>query len=181
MSRVEVIDENIEAVAGGTLNSQGIGGMSTKIEAAKLATCSGVDVLIANGREPNILLRVDDGEVTGTLFVATGSKLESRKRWMLSGLACQGRVVVDTGAVRAMKRSAGSLLPAGVVEVAGFFGRGDIVDVVAADGSRIATGIANYSSEDVERIRGQHSDRIADVLGYSYGDEVVHRNNMVVL
>ena len=181
MSRIEVIDETIEAVAGGTLNSQGIGGMSTKIEAAKLATCSGVDVLIANGREPNILLRVDDGEVTGTLFVATGSKLESRKRWMLSGLACQGRVVIDAGAVRAMKRGAGSLLPAGVVEVTGSFRRGDIVDVVTVDGSRIATGIANYSSEDVERIRGQHSNQIADLLGYSYGDEIVHRNNMVVL
>jgi len=155
--------------------------MSTKIEAAKLATCSGVDVLIANGREPNILLRIDDGEVTGTLFVASGSKVESRKRWMLSGLACQGRVVVDAGAVRAVKRGSGSLLPAGVVEVAGSFARGDIVDVVSAEGLRIATGIANYSSEDVERVRGQHSDQIADLLGYSYGDEVVHRNNMVVL
>jgi glutamate 5-kinase len=181
MSRVEVIDESIEAVAGGTLNSQGIGGMSTKVEAAKLATCSGVDVLIANGREANILLRIDDGEVTGTLFVASASKLESRKRWMLSGLACQGRVIVDAGAARAIKRGAGSLLPAGVVAVKGFFGRGDIVDVVGADGSRIATGFANYASLDVDKIMGQHSDRIADVLGYSYGDEIVHRNNMVVL
>ena len=181
MSRVEVIDESIEAVAGGTLNSQGIGGMSTKVEAAKLATCSGVDVLIANGREANILLRIDDGEVTGTLFVASTSKLESRKRWMLSGLACQGRVVVDAGAARAIKRGAGSLLPAGVVAVKGLFGRGDIVDVVGADGSRIAIGFANYASLDVDKIMGQHSDRITDVLGYSYGDEIVHRNNMVVL
>lgn len=181
MSRVEVIDESIEAAAGGTLNSQGIGGMSTKVEAAKLATCSGVDVLIANGREANILLRIDDGEVTGTLFVATASRLESRKRWMLSGLACQGRVVVDAGAARALKRSAGSLLPAGIVDVKGSFGRGDIVDIISAEGSRIATGIANYSSQDAGRIRGRHSDQIVDVLGYSYGDEVVHRNNMVVL
>jgi glutamate 5-kinase len=181
MSRVEVIDESVVAAAGGTLNSQGIGGMSTKIEAAKLATCSGVDVLIANGRERNILPRIDGGEVTGTLFVASASKLESRKRWMLSGLACQGHVVVDAGAARALKRGAGSLLPAGIVEVKGSFGRGDIVDIIGAEGSRIATGIANYASLDVARIRGRHSDDIVDVLGYSYGDEVVHRNNMVVL
>jgi len=181
MPRIEAIDEGIEAIAGGTLNSQGIGGMATKVEAAKVATCSGIDVVIANGREHNILLRVDDGEATGTRFVAAANRMESRKRWMASGLACQGRIVVDAGAQRAVGGGAGSLLPAGIVEVQGSFDRGDIVDIVGARGRRVASGIANYSARDIESIKGHHSDRISEILGYSYGDEVVHRNNMVVL
>lgn len=181
VQRVDHIDEWIVSLAGGTLSGQGIGGMVTKVEAARLATCSGVDVIVANGHEPDVLRRLDAGESVGTLFAASVSKLESRKRWILSGLASHGRVIVDVGAVRALRKSTGSLLPAGVTSVVGRFERGDIVDIAAEDGARVASGIVNYSSEDLERIKGQHSERIADVLGHAYGDEIVHRSNMVVL
>ena len=179
--RVDHIDEGIVSLAGGTLSGQGIGGMVTKVEAARLATSSGVDVVVANGHEPDVLRRLDAGESVGTLFPASVSKLESRKRWILSGLASHGRVIVDGGAVRALREGTGSLLPAGVTSVVGQFRRGDIVDIAAEDGARVASGIINYGSEDLERIKGQHSERIADVLGHAYGDEIVHRSNMVVL
>jgi len=178
---VETIDGTIEALAGGSLSGQGVGGMSTKVEAARLATCSGVDVVVASGHEPDVLLRLDAGERIGTLFPASSSKRESRKRWMASGLASHGRITVDRGAVRALQKATGSLLPAGVVGVTGVFGRGDIVDVVAEDGVRVASGIANYDSADVKKVQGRHSDQMAAVLEHFYGDEIVHRNNMVVL
>jgi glutamate 5-kinase len=178
---VQTIDSTIECLAGGSMSGQGIGGMSTKVEAAKLATCSGVDVVIASGHEPDILARLDAGERIGTLFPAAGSKLESRKRWMASGLGSHGRIVVDTGAVGAMRKRSGSLLPAGIVGVSGSFRRGDIVDVVAEDGTRIAAGIVNYDSADVKRVQGQHTDHMAAALEHLYGDEIIHRNNMVVL
>ncbi len=178
---VEAIDPAIEALAGGSISGQGVGGMSTKIEAAKLATCSGVDVVVAGGHAPNVLLRLDDGERVGTLFPASTSKLESRKRWMASGLASHGRIIIDDGAVRALRRAAGSLLPAGVVGVKGSFLRGDIVDIVGQEGSRVASGIVNYDSADVRKVQGRHSDQMATVLEHLYGDEIVHRNNMVVL
>jgi glutamate 5-kinase len=178
---VETIDSRIEALAGGSLSGQGVGGMSTKVEAARLATCSGVDVVVASGHEPDVLLRLDAGERIGTLFPASSTKLESRKRWMASGLASNGRITIDVGAVRALKKGSGSLLAAGIVGVTGTFRRGDIVDVIAEDGVRVASGIANYDSEDVRKVRGQHSDRMVQVLEHLYGDEIVHRNNMVVV
>jgi len=179
--RVETIDDAIEALAGGTVSGQGVGGMATKVEAARLATCSGVEVGVAAGREPDVLLRLDSGERIGTLFVAPASRLESRKRWMASGLASHGRIVVDRGAVSALKKGTGSLLPAGVTAVQGSFKRGDIVDIVADGGIRIASGIVNYDSGDVDRIRGRRTDQMTGLLEHVYGDEVVHRNNMVVL
>lgn len=178
---VDNITPEIESLAGGSLSGQGVGGMCTKVEAAKLATCSGIDVVVASGREHDVLLRLDSGERVGTLFPASSSKLESRKRWMASGLASHGRITVDTGAVRALKRGAGSLLPAGIVAVSGVFHRGDIVDVVGEDGVRVASGIVNYDSGEVRKVQGKHSDLMAGVLDRVYGDEVVHRNNMVVL
>ena len=178
---VEDITPEIEALAGGSLSGQGIGGMSTKIEAARLATCSGIDVVVAGGMVPDVLIRLDAGERVGTLFPASSSKLESRKRWMASGLACHGRIMVDKGAVQALSKGTGSLLPAGVVGVDGAFRRGDIVDVVSESGSRVASGIANYDSDDVRKVQGKHSDIMATVLDRLYGDEIVHRNNMVVL
>jgi len=178
---VDTIDASVEALAGGTVSGQGVGGMATKVEAARLATCSGVEVVVAAGREPDVLLRLDSGERLGTLFAPSASRLESRKRWMASGLASHGRVVVDRGAVSALKKGTGSLLPAGVTAAEGAFKRGDIVDIVGDGGVRIASGIVNYDSGDVEKIRGQHTGRLAELLEHVYGDEIVHRNNMVVL
>jgi len=178
--RVDKIDAEIERMACNTVSRQGTGGMMTKIEAARLATSSGVNVVIADGREPDILVRISQGEDIGTFFPAQVNKIESRKRWMLSGLASKGKVTVDKGAVSALKEHNKSLLPAGVVKAEGKFQRGDIVDILNEKGKRIGCGIANYSSSDLAIIAGKHSDEIGSLLGYDYGDEVVHRNNMVI-
>jgi glutamate 5-kinase len=178
--RVDKIDAEIERMACDTASTQGTGGMATKIEAAKLATSSGVNVVIAAGREPDILVRVSQGEDIGTFFPAQVSKMESRKRWMLSGLASKGKITVDKGAVSAVKEHNKSLLPAGVLKAEGKFQRGDIVDILNEKNRRIGCGISNYSSSDLAVIGGKHSDEIGSLLGYDYGDEVVHRNNMVI-
>ena len=178
--RIDKIDTEIERMACATANRQGTGGMATKVEAARLATSSGVNVVIASGREPDILVRIGQGEDVGTFFPAQVNKMESRKRWMLSGLASKGKVTVDRGVASALKEHSKSLLPAGVIRVEGKFQRGDIVDILGEQSKRIACGISNYSSSDLATIGGKHSDKIGDLLGYDYGEEVVHRNNMVL-
>lgn len=179
--RVERIDARIERLAGGKGSEQAIGGMITKIQAAHLATASGVTVVIAEGRERDVLPRLVGGEALGTLFPPAASKLESRKRWMLSGLANKGALVVDPGAALALTRDGKSLLPAGIQVVEGRFQRGDKVDIRDAQGRHIACGITNYSAGDLALIKGCRSDRIQELLGYEYGAEVVHRNNLVLL
>ena len=176
---VEHIDKDIQRLAGGT-RGRGSGGMATKIEAARLATACGAAVVIADGREKDVLLRLVDGEAIGTLFPPTASRMESKKRWMLSGLATRGAIVVDRGAATALQKQNKSLLPAGVKGVEGRFRRGDAVNIVDEDGERVACGITNYSSREVKVIKGARSDRIEGLLGYGYGDEVVHRSNLVV-
>ena len=181
ISQVEKIDSEIERLAAGSHSRLGTGGMVTKIEAAKLATASGVTVVIADGREPDIILRLAAGEAIGTRFLPARSKLESRERWMLSGLSTKGKLVVDSGAALALKKQNRSLLAAGIDKVEGDFQRGDIVNIYDPRGSRLGCGITNYSSVDIEAIKGAHSRKIAALLGYDYGSEVVHRNNLVVL
>jgi glutamate 5-kinase len=179
--RVDEIDAEIENLARDTAHRHGTGGMITKIEAAKLATSSGVSVIIANGREPDVLVRISQGEEIGTLFLPRQSKMESKKRWMLSGLASKGKIVVDKGAMVALREQNKSLLPAGVLSVEGDFQRGDIVDIFDKQGKHVACGISNYNSIDILIIKGAHSDKILSLLGHEYGDEIIHRNNMVVL
>ena len=179
--QVDHIDADIEKLASDTAGSTGTGGMVTKIEAAKLATASGVTVIIANGREPDVIPRVVAGEAIGTRFPPTTSKLESRQRWMLSGLSTRGRLVVDSGAALALKKHHRSLLAAGIERAEGNFQRGDIVDILNPDGTRIGCGIANYAATDVAVLKGAHSKKIASLLGYDYGSEIVHRNNLVVV
>ncbi len=179
--RVERIDLGIESMAGDTAGNLGTGGMSTKIEAAKLATASGVTLVIADGKEPNVISRLASGEAIGTCFLPATSKLESRQRWMLSGLSTKGRLIVDSGAALALKKHKRSLLSAGIREVEGDFDRGDIVDICDSEGTRLGSGITNYSASDTTVIKGAHSRRIAAMLGFDYGSEVVHRNNLVIL
>jgi len=180
LARVERIDKAVEAMAGGT-TGVGTGGMATKLRAALIATQGGADVVIANGRTTRTLEAVASGEARGTLVPAAGDRLESRKRWILGNLSRTGHVVVDAGAVTALRERGRSLLPAGVTGITGTFERGETVEVRDATGARIAAGQVNYASEDVSRIRGQRSDRIADVLGYAFGEEIIHRDNLVVL
>ncbi len=178
---VERISSAIERLVADTPNGVGTGGMITKIEAARLATASGVTVIIADGREPDIILRLAGGEAIGTRFWPSTSKLESRKRWMVSGLSTKGKLVVDSGAGRALRKQRGSLLATGIKEVEGEFQRGDVVTIYDHKGAIIGCGITNYSVEDIRAIKGAHSKEIATLLGYDYGSEVVHRNNLVVL
>jgi len=179
--QVERIDAKIEKLAAGTTSSLAIGGMVTKIEAARLATTSGVTVVVADGRELEVILRVASGEAVGTRFLPTTSKLESRKRWMLSGLSTRGKLVLDSGAATALKKRRGSLLAAGIKQASGSFQQGDIVNIYDPQGSQRGCGITNYSSADIDIIKGAQSGEIATLLGHDYGSEVVHRNNLVVL
>ena len=137
-------------------------------------------MVIADGKEKDVILRLASGESIGTRFLPTTSKLESRKRWMLSGLCTKGKLVVDSGAALALKKQSRSLLSAGIKQVEGEFDRGDIVDISDIDGSRLGCGITNYSSSDIGIIKGAHSRNIASLIGFDYGPEVVHRNNLVV-
>ena len=178
---VEKIDEQIEHLAAGTASQTAVGGMITKIEAARLATASGVTVVIADGREKDVIVRLADSEAIGTRFLPATTKLESRKRWMLCGLCVRGKLVIDAGAAEALKKQHGSLLAAGIKEVDGQFDRGDIVDIFDSEGAHLASGIVNYCSRDIDRIKGVHSRKIAAILGIDFGPEVVHRNNLAIL
>jgi glutamate 5-kinase len=155
--------------------------MVTKIEAVKLATASGVHVVIAAGKEPGIILKLAAGEKNGTHFPPTKSHLESRQRWMLSGLSTKGKLTIDSGAALALKKQNRSLLAAGIQVVEGKFGRGDIVAIYDTEGTQIACGITNYSAADIDIIKGTQSDKIGSLLNSDYGPEVVHRNNLTLL
>lgn len=179
--RIERIDAEIERAAGDTTNPCGVGGMITKLEAANLATASGVTVVIANGRKSDVMIKIALGKNIGTIFPTRTSKLESKKRWMLSGLACKGKLTIDDGAVRALMEQNRSLLPAGVVDVEGEFDRGDVVDIFDSKGNRLGCGMPNYSARDIATIKGAHSEEISNLLGYEYGAELIHRNNMVLV
>ncbi|MDP3879806.1 MAG: glutamate 5-kinase [Dehalococcoidales bacterium] len=179
--QVERINAEIESLAFDGTGKLGVGGMATKIEAAKLATASGVKVVIADGREADIMTRLVNGEAVGTCFLPNVSQLESRERWLLSGLNTRGKLVVDSGAALALKKQNRSLLAAGIVQIGGKFSRGDTVNIYDTQGVRLGCGITNYSSADIALIKGAHSRKIVDLLGYDYGSEVVHRNNLVIL
>jgi glutamate 5-kinase len=178
---VPVIDARIWAIAGGAGTARGTGGMQTKIQAAELATRSGTAVVIASGAEPDVALRVAVGERIGTRFPSSASHPDSRRRWILAETARNSRLVVDDGAVNALVRQGKSLLPAGIASVEGEFDRGQTVRIFAPDGREIARGLAQYRAADLRAIKGLRSAQIADALGYDYGPEVVHRDDMVVL
>ncbi|MFQ5471614.1 MAG: glutamate 5-kinase [Dehalococcoidia bacterium] len=178
---VEKIDDRIESLAGANTDGIGVGGMETKIQAARLALGGGTDVVIAPGKEPETLVRAAEGERVGTYFPSTANRMESRKRWILTGLSIKGNIVVDAGAAKVLREDNRSLLAAGVQDVEGSFERGDAVAIIDGTGTRIACGIADYGSEDILRIRGIRSDKIESVLGHQYGSEVVHRDNLALL
>jgi glutamate 5-kinase len=156
----------------------GVGGMQTKLQAADLARRSGTTVVIARGSLPNVLLRILAGEPLGTRFNPVSSALESRKRYILSG-GESGCLIVDRGAAAALK-SGGSLLPAGLNSVKGQFERGKTVRVEDLDGNSVARGLVNYDGDECRRLAGCQSVEIEQVLGYYFGDELIHRNNLVL-
>ena len=166
--------------AGGSGCGLGTGGMATKLMAADLARRSGAGCVIAEGSEPDILLRIARGEKLGTRILPAASAVESRKRYILSGSRSPGKLTVDAGAARALARG-GSLLPVGVTAVEGSFERGDTVRVTLPGGREIARGIVNYDGRDLARILRSPSDAIESILGYRFGDEVIHHNDMVLI
>ncbi|MEJ2110168.1 MAG: glutamate 5-kinase [Acidobacteriota bacterium] len=174
------IPQELWFAAGSTDTGLGTGGMVTKLQAADLARRSGAACVIASGNETNVLLRVAEGEKLGTYFKPIVTSLESRKRYILSARHSPGSLQVDDGAHLALHRGR-SLLAVGLVSVGGNFERGDTIRILKKDGSEVARGIVNYSSRDLSRIAGRASEEIESVLGYHFGDEVVHRNDMVIL
>ena len=178
---VHRIDEVLRAQAGGTSTGLGVGGMVTKLSAANVARHAGIDVVIAAGKEPNVILRAAQGEAVGTRFVALESRPENRKRWILAGPKPVGLVMIDDGAVRALCERGRSLLPAGIVAVEGRFERGDTVTIVDRQRRELARGLTAYGSNDLRQIAGAKSHEINERLGYTYGEEAIHRNNLVIL
>jgi glutamate 5-kinase len=176
---VEAITPEIERAAQGSGHAFGRGGMATKLEAAKSAARSGAATVVCSGRGRETLLQVARGERVGTLFCA-GEKLGSRKHWLAFTTTLRGELVVDDGAARALVERGRSLLPAGVLAVKGEFGIGDVVACVDRQGRELARGLAGYTAKDIARIKGRSTREIAPVLGYSNGDEVIHRDDLVL-
>lgn len=180
IENVTLIDESLFLLAGGAGSAVGTGGMITKLQAAQIATRSGVTTVIAAGREPGVLTRLAAGESIGTRFIPTGTHLESRKRWLLTDRP-RGTLHIDAGAARALHaRDGASLLPVGIHQVIGTFERGATVSVVDPQGQVIAHGVTSYDSDHLRLIAGQKSTQISELLGYSVGDEAIHRNNLVI-
>ena len=174
-------DVALEAMAGGVGSSIGSGGMITKIIAAKRAAGSGASTVIAWGREPDVLLRLAQGESIGTLLVAQTAKTQARKQWMVDHLQLRGAVVVDNGAAAKLRTEGKSLLPIGMTAVEGDFSRGDVIAVRDVAGSEIARGLANYASAEARLLCRKPSAEFQNLLGYMAEPEMVHRDNLVLM
>lgn len=179
---VAEITPEIEASAGGVGSARGTGGMATKIQAAKAATSSGIHLVIASGTEKNAITRVLQGEELGTLFVSRENRLQFCKRWLAFGAKIAGSIVVDDGCAKAIRKAGGcSILPAGVFAVQGEFLPGSTVSVIDKDAHELARGLVHYSSAELEQIKGCNSGEIANILGHKNFDEVIHRDDLVIL
>ncbi|OKY74475.1 MAG: glutamate 5-kinase [Desulfobulbaceae bacterium DB1] len=179
---VAEVDEEVENMAGNICGSSlGTGGMRSKILAAKMVAAKGGCSFIGPGREPGVLRKLFAGELVGTFFLPLERKLASRKHWIAYTLRPKGYLVLDTGACRALSDQGKSLLPSGIREVRGKFGVGDPVHCLSPEGKAIAAGLVNYDSADIERIHGCHTSKIEELIGYKDSDEVIHRDNLVML
>ena len=174
-------DPALEAMAGGAGSSIGKGGMITKILAAKRAAGSGASTVIAWGREPDVLVRLAQGEAIGTLLVAQTAKTQARKQWMVDHLQLRGAVVVDAGAAAKLCGEGKSLLPIGMTQVEGEFSRGDVIAIRDTDGREIARGLANYASAEARLLCRKPSGAFEQLLGYAAEPEMVHRDNLVLV
>lgn len=181
---IEVIDDitpEICCQAGGSSSSVGRGGMASKIEAATKVRMSGIPMIIAKGKTPNLISRVLEGEQIGTLVLPAKEKISARKHWIRYNLEPEGTLHVDNGAVRAIKSSGKSLLPIGVTEIEGEFEDGSAVNIMGPEGTALAVGLTNYSSDELRKIIGRQTPEIDWILGYRRNDEAVHADNLVVL
>jgi glutamate 5-kinase len=183
LDTVEAVTPEIERLVWSDADRVAVGGMATKLQAAQKAAASGVPMVIASGREPGTLARVLRGEPVGTYFPPRGDRLAARKRWIAFAVPPQGRLLVDAGARQALIERGKSLLPSGVVDIEGDFDAGEVVALCAADGDgkEFARGLVNFDAQELRTIRRAKTTEIESLLGYKSFDEVVHRDNLVVL
>ncbi|QDE88629.1 glutamate 5-kinase [Myxococcus xanthus] len=181
LATVMQVTPEVLALATGTSSGVGTGGMSTKVRAAARASESGIHCVITSGAVPGRLRAVLEGADVGTLFESTGSRRSARAAWIAHALRARGTLTVDAGAREAIVTGKRSLLPSGVRGVEGDFGRGDPVDLVDAEGTVFARGLAAYDANELRRIAGHRTADIEAVLGYRYLDEAVHRDDLAVL
>jgi glutamate 5-kinase len=178
---VEEITPELERKAGGAGSTVGTGGMYSKLLAAKRAMSYGIAVHIVSGRKDGLLLSLVEGKQIGTIFKPKEERLSSRKGWIAYGSRSKGTMVIDDGAAKALIEGGKSLLPSGIISVEGLFDIGAAVTCVDVRGHRVAKGLTNYSSSETERIKGKKTTEIEKILGYKYSDEVIHRDNLVVV
>lgn len=179
---VEEITEDIRKKARASAGSDvGTGGMYSKLLAAERATRAGITVNIVNGKRPSLLVSLIGGASHGTEFRPRQRRMPARKGWIAFGIRTKGALVLDDGAIRALAELGRSLLPSGIVSVQGAFQTGDAVYCLDTRGNRLAKGLTNYSSTEIDRIKGRKTSEIEQILGYRYSDEVIHRDNVVIL
>lgn len=178
---VRSITREIERMAGGSGSNVGTGGMATKVTAAKKAARFGVPTILAPGKQPGVISAAVSGQEIGTLFLPATDGLNRRKHWIAYTLRPAGKVLVDAGAQRALVDKGTSLLPSGITGVEGRFERGRCVRICGPDGTEIARGLSDYSNSEIQLIAGHKSAEIEQLLGYRYGDDVVHRDNLVLM
>ncbi len=181
INEIADITPAIEELAGGPGSLRGTGGMYTKIQAAKIAVNSGVTMVIASGCRDGVIREIVQGNKVGTIFISKENHLQIRKRWLAFGAKVSGSVRVDKGCEHALQKDGSSLLAAGIMVVDGEFELGNTISIVSESGRELARGISNYSAEDLNKIKGAHTQEISDILGYKPYDEVVHRDNLVLL
>ncbi len=181
ISESRVDDPLLDAVAGGSASGLGMGGMVTKVRAARLAARSGTATVITSGTGDRILERIGRGESMGTLLIPAQGPVAARKRWLAGHLGGRGRLVLDAGAVRVLREQGRSLLAVGVKEVQGEFSRGDVVSCFDEQGREIARGLVNYDSDAMSRLKGQPTSRFAEILGYLDEEEMIHRDNLALM
>ncbi len=179
LSTVRALDETLFEMAGGS-GTLGTGGMLTKVRAARLAAKSGCPTLIASGESDRVLARLMAGELLGTLFITDDDRMTAHQQWLAAHLQTAGRLVIDDGAVNAIKTQHRSLLPVGVKAIEGHFDRGDVVECVDPKGKRVAVGRVNFSSRSAELVKGLASDKVYQVLGEARSLEMIHRNHMAI-
>jgi glutamate 5-kinase len=181
ISVIDEIDKGIEEVAGETIGRTTTGGMKTKIEASKTAAAFGIPTIIANGKRLNVLSEIFSGKEIGTLLLPAKERLNSRKHWIAFTLKPSGEIVIDDGAKRAIASLGKSLLPSGIKDIFGDFEIGELVRCVDEKGIEVARGLTSYSSDEIRKIAGAKTSDIEKILGYKYSDEIIHRNDLVVM
>ncbi len=181
ISQISSDDIRLDSMAGESRSGLGRGGMATKVSAARLASRSGASTVIASGDLENVIIRVIAGEEVGTYLSANIEPIVARKQWLAGQLQARGRLVLDAGAVSVLRKSGKSLLAVGVKAVEGHFGRGELVLCLDSEGVEVARGLVNYKSEEIDLIKGQASSQFENILGYSDDEEVIHRDNLVLI